>query len=235
MTKQRARMTAAEHAAQLEADPVYQERTRKHEEERARDVAEYEEAEKSVLDSLRRLGLDVRGITELWQRPLSPLKPSIVNLLLEQLPQVSHKRVQDSMIRALTNVRKPYDGSCIVRMFENPHTEGLRWVIGNTIAESRPTGISEWLCAAVRNPTYGKNREMLLLALARLVPPQRANPILLSLFDEFPGHVALALTESGGPAELEFLRSVLDKNSRWHAWVRKEVGKAIRKIEKRLQ
>jgi hypothetical protein len=71
---------------------------------------------------------------------------------------------------------------------------------------------------------------MLLLALARIAPRDVANPVLLRHLDEMPGHVALGLAESGGMAEAEALRH---KATREKGWVRKELQRAIRRIEKR--
>ena len=74
--------------------------------------------------------------------------------------------------------------------------------------------------------------EMLLLALARLVARERAIPILTSQLDDLPGHAALALGEIGGADEVAVLRGHLQDPK---AWVRKEVQRAIHKIEKRLR
>jgi hypothetical protein len=96
--------------------------------------------------------------------------------------------------------------------------------IANTIAEARPTGITDWLLHVVQDPAYGEARQMLPLAVARMVSPQTANDVLLSIYDQLPGHVALSLGESGGERELKFLR---DKRDRYKGWIRKEIKPSV--------
>ena len=99
------------------------------------------------------------------------------------------------------------------------------------IAEARPTDVTDWLLSVVNDPAYGDSRQMLTLAVARIASPQTANDVLLSIYDQLPGHVALALAESGGKRELEFLR---DKRDRSKGWIRKEINKAVGAIARRL-
>ena len=103
--------------------------------------------------------------------------------------------------------------------------------IANTIAEARPKGITDWLLSVVKDPAYGDARQMLTLAVARIASPQIANETLISIYDQLPGHVALALAESGGERELKFLE---DKRDRSKGWVRREIEKAVKTIIKRL-
>ncbi len=107
----------------------------------------------------------------------------------------------------------------------------MRWLIGNAIAESRPFGISDWVVKTARDSRFYTSKQMLLIALARMVPKEVANPILMAQFDEFPTHAALALAESGGRKELEFLEG--QRDSLTGEW-RKSADKAIKKLSKKL-
>ena len=99
------------------------------------------------------------------------------------------------------------------------------------MAHAKPFGINEWLIKAVQDRYTGDARQMLVLALARLVPSETACPILVSVFDDLPGHVSIALAEVGGAAELYAMQSRVDDLD---GWQQKETLKAIRKIRRRL-
>jgi hypothetical protein len=128
----------------------------------------------------------------------APLSPQIVQVLLKWLPRVEPDRCKGPLIGALGTAGEPFDGRPLVECFERDKYDSLlRWPIANTMALARPFGITEWLIGAVKNPLFGTARQMLVLALARLAPPETSLPILVSLLDELPGHVANALEEVG--------------------------------------
>jgi len=53
------------------------------------------------------------------------------------------------------------------------------------------------------------------LAAARTNPPDTANPVLLRLLDELPGHAALGLAESGTLSELPALERAYKSTTGW--------------------
>lgn len=91
--------------------------------------------------------------------------------------------------------------------------------------------ITDWLIGVVQDPAYGNARQMLCLAVARLASEPMANDVLVSIFDQLPGHVAMALAKSGGRRELKLLREMRTK---YKGWIRKGIDKAVRAIAKRL-
>ena len=71
---------------------------------------------------------------------------------------------------------------------------------------------------------------MLALALGRCAPPVTSLPALRRVLAEIPGHVAMALAEVGTREDAALLREQLPASK---GWVRREIEKAIRRIEKR--
>ncbi len=224
-------MTAAELMAQLAADPEFQRMRAEKDRRFAERKARLDEIERPITEDLRRAGVDADSIEEMTQQ-YAPLPSRIVAVLLHWLPRVAEDRVKESVIRALGAAEEPFDGRPLVDAFMADSSETLRWPIANTMAEATPFGITGWLIEAVGNRVFGSARQMLVLALARLAPGETARPILLSLLGELPGHVAAALAEIGGEAELQALQDRVDQVK---GWEKIEFRKAIRKIKSRLR
>jgi hypothetical protein len=224
-------MTAAELMAKLEADPEFRKRTAEKEEQRAVRRDRLQEVERPILDELRRTGITAGSIEDMTNR-YAPLAPEIVRVLLDWLPRVQDDRVREAVVRALAAAREPFDGTPLVNCFLRDTSGTLRWPIANTMAEARPFGIADWLCDAVKNRSYGAARQMLVLALARLATAGSSLLVLLSVLDELPGHVAIALGEVGGVTELRVLQARVGDT---HGWEKEEFLKAIRRIESRLR
>ncbi len=223
-------MTAAELLAKLNQNPEFVAREARRAREEASNVARFESLAAPILQDLRALGVSPSSLDRLAHE-YAPLSTDIVKVLLKWIPRIADDYLQESIIRSLGATRARFDGKPLIEAFENSQSEGLRWAIANTIAEARPTGVVDWLIGVIQDQDYRDARQMLLLALARLAPKQIANDILSSVFDQFPGHAALALAESGGPRELALLRA---KRSKYKGWIKKEIDKAVRSIAKRL-
>ena len=223
------RQTAKEFIDQLNADPDYQRRMAEKERRRAKRQAAIDAAERPILADLREIGVDLTQVSDLVNF-FPPLPPNVVRILLEWLPRITHDNVLEMAVRALGATEEPYDGRPLVGVFERTKSESVRWAIANTMAEARPTGISDWLREATPNRSSGMAREMLCLAVARLVLKDQAIPVLMSVLDDLPGHAARAIGEIGQQTELPRLRSKLPETS---GWQRKELARAIRKIERR--
>lgn len=217
--KKRRAMTAKELMAELENDPDYQAGLRAQEQR----LAAIRESERTVIREIQEAGVHVDSLADLRQRYL-PLPDEVVQVLLRCLESVV-PQVQDEIVRTLASVEKPFDVRPLTRLFEMTESDSLRWAIANTLTELRPLDLREWLVEALARREYGRSREMLPLAVARTAPPSVANKVLLSHFDEMPGHVALGLAESGGSYELEVLR---ERAPSTKGWVRKEIDRAIR-------
>ena len=223
--------TAADFMAELQADPQFQ----RQQAEKDRKLAEREAAVAAVvrpiMDDLQNAGITAESIEDMTQR-YAPLAPQIVQVLLGWLPRVQDDRVKESLIRSLGAAGEPFDGKPLVECFSHDSSDTLRWPIANTMAETRPLGVADWLAEAVKNRSFGNARGMLAVTLARVSPPETSLPVLMSVLDELPGHVATAIGEVGGVAELNALQSRVGDVQ---GWEKAEFLKAIRKIQSRLR
>ncbi|MCU0649590.1 MAG: hypothetical protein MUF00_16475 [Gemmatimonadaceae bacterium] len=230
MTKRKAK-SAADFLAELSADKGYSTEQNARQEERIRREQYLRALTRPLLDELSAAGFPVDSLDSLVPRH-APLPASITGLLLRHLPIIDEVAIQTQLVRALGVSATPLPAEPLVRVFRETHSDALRYAIANTLACTEVRDVGAWLLSAVRNREYRTARQMLVLALARRVQPSQANPILLELLDEMPGHVALALAESGGVAELSALEHRYTSTA---GWEKKEIGKAISVIRRRAQ
>ncbi|MCM3874434.1 MAG: hypothetical protein ND895_27400 [Pyrinomonadaceae bacterium] len=223
-------ITAEELMAKLRRDPEFVAREKSRAQEQALNVARFEALAAPILQDLDAIGVTPSSLDRLAHE-YAPLSADVVAVLMNWIPRTTDRYLQESLIRPLGATGVSFNGKALIEAFENTGSEGLRWAISNTIAEARPTGVTDWLIGVVQDPAYGNARQMLCLAVARLASEQTANDVLISIFDQLPGHVALALAESGGRRELKLLREMRTK---YKGWIRKEIDKAVRAIAKRL-
>jgi hypothetical protein len=221
--------SAAAFMAELNADPVYEERRYAQEQAQAARDRAVAEIARPLLRELAIAGAPVTALHELPAR-YAPLPSSIVRVLLDWLPRIPDAHVQEQMIRALAAAKDPFAGTVLVELFDASQIELLRWAIANTIAEARPTGIAAWVAQALVDKRNGKAREMLALASARLLDRARATLLLQSMLDELPLHAAKALGEVGDEAVARVLEERLRKAK---GVQRKELEHAIRKIRRK--
>ena len=214
---------------------------------RSRQADIIKEIERPILRDLESIGIKVLSISELIKIH-APLSNQIIKILLFWLPRVDHFRVQDMIVRALGSPAEPYNGRPLAVLFDTTKSKyDLRWVIADTIDSAQPTGINDWVVETVQNPSYGNSRQMLCYALVKMVPADKAIPILKSIFDQFPVHAASALGQVGDMEISNFLKykrkeleNMKDQNNIKNGYRKnmldlalKNIDKSIYKIEKR--
>ena len=219
-------MNAKDWAERLRADPVYQAKLS----EQAERAGSVRAEEGELLRILASRGYPADSLEELAER-YRALPEDLSRALVECLAVATDGTLQESIARVLGAAGKSFDARPLVQLFESTSSTSLRWAIANTLAELAPLETGAWLLDALKNPGYGKAREMLALAVARTSTASEANPVLLSLLDDMPGHAALALAECGTAKELRILEGRLAYAK---GWVKKEIEKAIRAISRRL-
>lgn len=218
-------VTAEELVARLASDSKYQAALAA---QRQR-AMEIQVAEEPILRALSAAGYPGEAIEDIVRRH-TPLSAGLCQILLDFLQRTGELRIQETIVRSLALTATPFDVRPLIDLFEQTSSASLRWAIANTLAELRPLDARDWVIAALDRVEYGRAREMLPLALARIATTRVANEVLLRHLDELPAHVALGLAESGGAAEVNALKR---KAQTEKGWVRKEIERAIRKIEKR--
>lgn len=228
MTKER--RTMAELLEEIANDP-----------ERSRDLERIESARdsrtKEIRDSLAPLiadlnksGYNVESLAELLAKH-APFDDRIGLRLIEHVSQVSDPAVQEEIVRALGATSGALPAKPLTHLFDTTESEALRYAIANTMSIAKLKDVRPWLRSAVERPDLGVSRQMLLLAVARHLPPEESNKILVRALDVLPGHAALALVASGGENELPALRAKREKTK---GWVRSQIGRTIGVIERRL-
>ncbi len=220
-------MTAEEFMAKLRGDPAYMAKLDAQENR----AAEVEAVEREVMSALAGRGYSAVNLKELQDR-FAPFPTSLANALVEILHSVTQTNVRESIVRALGVSRGDFDVLPLAKLYDETDSPSIRWAIANTLAELRPTALASWLLERAQDRRLGKAREMLPLAVARTSPRTIANPILVRLLADLPGHAALGLAESGGPEELAALKQAYKKA---HGWEREQIGRAVAIIERRAQ
>jgi hypothetical protein len=110
--------------------------------------------------------------------------------LVAWLPQVTDRRVKEEIVRALTVpwARPAATGPMIdefrrVDASVDPTGTGLRWVIGDALEVLADDSSFDELAELVRDPRYGKARQMVVLGLGRSKRPE-AVEVLVGLVDD---------------------------------------------------
>lgn len=229
-------------------DPKYCEMMKEKRLRRTLRNQELDDIEKPIIQELERLGVYAKDIFDLIKK-YAPFSPEIVKILLSWIPKVEQNNVLDMLVRALAVPAEPYDGRVLTELFDKTYSSyDLRWVIGSTIECAVPTNITEWVVNTVQNASYGNDRSRLCLALIKMVPPERAIPILQSVFDQLATPCAEALGKIGNDESvLQFLQEkgqkLIDelphkiKGTIPYNKIKtaiKETQSAIKKIEKRM-
>jgi hypothetical protein len=237
-SKRRGPISAEDAIASVKSDLVY--RRRMQERDRVLSVLRAALAKKDQA-AVRRLaarGVHVTSIEELGRQvPLSGQAIGVLReLLSESMSETSSeatRRFQEAIVATLGHATVPMSAGELTRLFDLSTDENLRWTIANTLAEAETDAPEEWLVERVKEASSGRGREMLVLAVARRLQRDRALPVVRSVFPSLAPLAALALGEIGTEEDLAFLKVAGDEQG--EAWVRREIKKAIAKIERRLK
>ena len=229
MTREKS-TSAADFLAELNADPEYVRTRAARENAQVLREAEISLITRPLLQELTAAGYTATSLDELLTK-YAPLPSAIVILLLDSLSEVADIAVQEQIVRALGASAGAFDGTSLITVFENTHSAGLQYAIANTMAQADVRDVAHWILDAVQDPARGTARQMLALAAARRNSPTLANPILLGLLDELPGHAALALAESGEGRELEALEKKYPASA---GWEKQQIGRAMSAIRRRV-
>ncbi|MEP6733818.1 MAG: hypothetical protein ABJE10_24440 [bacterium] len=226
----RKEMSAAAFTAELATDPENVARRQTIEDARVSRSQQISLLLQPVFAELHEAGYETADLNDLVAR-YAPLPDDAARLLLSWLPRISDLAVKEQIVRSLAATASRFPGTELIKTFEETNSESLRWAIANTMAERTPFGLEQWLAGALSNEHYGKAREMLLIAAARLLDPAEANGLILPFLSSMPLHAAKALAESGGLQERAILENKLGVTK---GVERKEIERAIRKIRKRV-
>jgi hypothetical protein len=167
----RKQQIAAELMAELARDPAFAANKKRREDEEQRRLAMLKEEEKPLIADLKAVGVIVETVWDLVNTSAS--YRAAIPTLTHHLSMPYSLRIKEGIARALT---VPYGGSAAlnaaIEEFErqNANSEvSLKWVLGNAIAVLATSADTDRLISLVMNRSNGKTRDMIILALPRLV------------------------------------------------------------------
>jgi hypothetical protein len=224
-------MTAEELMARLEANPEWVARRDRQEAER-RAVADVNRRDAApVVADLRAAGFEVDSIADLHSRRMS--YPEAVPILMHWLPRIDNTAVKEDITRSLTvKWAKPRAAPLLVdeyrRAVGSDEELGLRWAIGNALAEVADDSVFEEVADLACDRSWGRSREMITVALGNMSDP-RAVEVLRGLLrdDQVAGHAVMALGKLGARDARADIEPLLDHPA---AWVRKEAKQTLAKL-----
>jgi hypothetical protein len=185
-----------------------------------------------VVDELRALGYRVDTVSELLNKRMR--YPDAIPTLLSWLPRIKDPAMKEDIVRALSVPwARPMAASPLIHEFVNAPADselGLRWTIANALTVVADDSVFEDVVALLRNPKYGRAREMLALALANMKTPRAADVLVESLQDPvLAGHAVKALGKLKSRKAESAIRPFTTHPK---AWIRAEAKKALASLRK---
>ena len=188
--------------------------------------------EKDLLHLLQSEGLQIESLDDIVKLK-APLDRVYVEIILTHLQsEFEEPNTLEMLVRGLATPSQRFNGEILTDLFDRTENEVLRWSIANTIFESKPLKIENWLKTTINRDDIGISKEMLLLALPRILEVEESREYLYKYFEEFPTHSANAIAEIGTNEDIEFLANHKKGKEKW---VIKEIEKAEKKIRKKLK
>jgi len=206
---------------------------------RERAEVEFERAAAPLLTALAEAGVSREGLGVFRSRRLATIIGELpvfdaaraLPLLLHWLPRIPEERVKEAIVHHLGHLRKARCAilPVLVQEFRNASSDHLRWQIGDALERLADARACADLAEIACDRSYGRSREMVVLALGRARTPD-AVPVLVGLLDddEVAGHALAALRKL---APVEARSDVARFVDHPRAWWRNEAKKAVAKID----
>jgi hypothetical protein len=200
-------------------------------ERRSRAVEQFTWHSKPILLDLESVGFHVDNLADLVNQKMNDEKA--IPVLLSWIPRITYPSLKECVIRALTDpCARPVAALPLIQEFRRvaeSSDDGIGWTIANALAVVADDSVFDDVVQLVRDGRYGRSREMLALALGNMKNPQAVTVLTDLLNDEqVVGHAVMAL----GKLKARDARSSVGKlASHPKAWIRKEVRKALRRMD----
>jgi len=125
-------------------------------------------AEKPLVHDLKRVGRKVKSVWDLVNTDES--YPESIPVLLAHFDIPYPKPIHEGIIKALT-AREARGGpamAILLRAFRTEKNEHLKWTIGNALSEVADASVAKEIIELASDPSHGKARQMLLVALHKI-------------------------------------------------------------------
>ncbi len=183
------------------------------------------------LAALAEAGFSVSSVATIRDQ-YDPLPSGLAALLLEWIPRLKDWRLQESVAWALLAARSgTLDGAALAELFDTATNDDLKRAIASVIHQTRPRNINEWLLAAVRDRRSLGSCSLLSASVAKMLPPDRAVPVLLEVLQDSPLAAVHPLGKIGDSSVRDVLVAALPVAT---GPLRRELRQAIARIERRL-
>ena len=187
--------------------------------------------EAPLLSAFAEAGFSVSSVAEIRSQ-YDSLPNALAELLLEWIPRLEDRRLQESVVWVLLGAPKgTLSGTTLAEVFDAATSDELKRAIAAVIHQTRLRDIDEWLLVAVRDRRSGNARGLLAAAVAKMLPAERAVPVLIEVFHDAP----LAAVHPLGKVGDRRVRDLLAANQPTATGpLRRELRQAIARIERRL-
>ncbi len=153
--------------------------------------------------------------------------------MLRWLPRIENPAVKEAIVRALSVpwARRTEAPVLLVEEFRRSKSDfSLNWAIGNALSVVADDDVLTDIVGLIHDKTYGKAREMLVVALGNM----NAIDVKYTLIDlledeELAGYGIVAL----GKLKIKETRPAIERFlTHPKSWVRREAKKALERIDK---
>ncbi|NVJ59338.1 MAG: hypothetical protein HWE27_03055 [Gammaproteobacteria bacterium] len=188
---------------------------------------ELQEESKEFLQELKSFGLELDSIADL--ESLSDNYDFAIPVLLSNLNKNYSNRLLAIIIRALTiPAAEGIANQKLLEMFKTVENDKLRWIIGNALATVASENDIEQLLDILTEPSYGKARNMLVHAVARLQKTEAVPTLVDCLNDnDLVAQSAIALGNLKATGAKKALKKIRHEDS----GVMNQVNDALKKID----
>jgi HEAT repeat protein len=151
--------------------------------------------------------------------------------LEREVPEDERDKFREALLRALTVKEAPgFAAPALIREFRRARPGVTRWTVGNGLEVVADDRVFNDLVEIARDRGFGRDRQMVVLALARTSDP-RATGVLAALLDDddVAGQAVMAL----GRLRATEMRPAIERLlASPKPWVRSEAKKALALIDR---
>jgi len=148
----------------------------------------------------------------------------------DDVPAHERSRFREALVRSLAvKQARGVAAPALLREFRRSDASSdYRWAVGNTLEVVADDTVFDEVADLARDRGYGRDRQMVVLALARMTNPGAVDVLSEVLDDEtVAGHAVMALGRLKASRARSVIEGCLDHPQ---PWVRKEAKKALAKI-----
>ena len=191
---------------------------------------------RELIEDLESVGIKIQDLSDLVN--MKGTYPAAIPVLLdwlakiETVPAQDRGKLREMLVRSLSVPKaRGVAGPQLVdefRQVEDPTGLGARWVIANALSVVADESIFDDLVELASDPSYGRGREMLMLAIAQTKDARAVQALVRMLDDnDLSGHAIAAL----GKLRAREARPEIERFlAHPEPWVRTEAKRALARM-----